>query len=447
MNLYKLVLNELTKKWIALLKSENLNKWFIDWITRQIDFYSKEVKPILWWKNTEKVYVIVSDALRFECAKELEGLLKKEKWITAISSMQWVIPSYTKLWMASLLPHNDIVIEENWKVLVDGIDSTSTTWRNNILNKNKINSIATTWKDISPYSQVDARELFKDKNIIYIYHNIIDSIWDDAKTEHKTFEACNNAIIELRDIVKKITNSWNWVNVLITADHWFIYKKEALEESDKISLEKINKIDNNRRFILSKDNNIIDWTIEIDMNYIWNPWIHAILPNWNSRFKIQWWWSNFVHWSLTLQEIVIPIVNFKYQKNLKVWISDFKKEVDIVLSNTNRVITNNMFTLVFHQTQPIIWKLREWTYRISLWDFNWKDPVQISDEKVILANNTSDRIEDRIFKMQLTLKSWNYDKNKTYRLRVFSDWKNEIEKQGYDFKIDILIQNDFGSIF
>jgi uncharacterized protein (TIGR02687 family) len=439
-------LDELTKKQISLLRADWLDNRYIGWIAKQSDFYISEVSSILKWKNTERVFVIISDALRYESAKELVSLLEKERWITSISSMQWVIPSYTKLWMASLLPHENIIIDNSWRILVDNMDSTSTEWKNKILNK-YLESIAITWKELSNYSQNEARDIFREKKVVYIYHNIIDSIWDDSKTEHKTFEACNSAIVELKDIVKKITNSWNWINVLITADHWFIYKREALVESDKISLEKVTKIDNNRRFILTLDKKEIDWTIKIDMWYIWNPWIKAILPNGNSRFKIQWWGANFVHGSLTLQEIVIPIVNFKYQKDLKAWMTDFKKEVDIVLSNTNRVINWNIFTLVFHQSQAIVWKLLEWIYRVSLWDISWNEPIIISDEKTIIADKTSDKIEDRIFKLQLTLKSWNYDKKKDYRLRIFSDWKTPKEKEWYDFTIDILIQNDFDSIF
>ena len=288
-------LEELSKKWIWLLSSNDIDNWFIDWVSRHTDFYEKEVKPVVTWKNSDRLFVIISDALRFECWKELAELLEKEKWTSSIWCMQWVLPSYTKLWMASLLPHKKIDIDDKWRVLVDGKDSTSTVWRNNILNNENIPSVAITWKELSPYTQTDARELFKDKKVIYIYHNIIDSTWDDAKTEHNTFKACNNAIIELRDIVKKITNSWNWVNVMITADHWFIYKKEALVESDKIALEKIEKIDNSRRFIISKEDKNIDGTIKVNMGYIWNPWLNCFLPNWNSRYKIQWWWSNFVH--------------------------------------------------------------------------------------------------------------------------------------------------------
>ena len=438
-------LDELTNKQISLLKAEWLDNWNIPWINRQQDFYEKEVGNALTWKNTKRVFVVISDALRYECWHDLYELLEKERWTVNLTSMQWVIPSYTKLWMASLLPHNDIEIDKSWRIIVDWIDTTSTDWRNKVLNKH-VESIAIKWSELIKYSQSEARELIVDKKVVYIYHNVIDAIWDDAKTEYKTFEACNDWIIELKDIVKYITNNQIWNNVIITADHWFIYKKEPLVESDKISLEKITRIDNNRRFILSDDEKNIDWTLKIDMWYLWNKWISAVLPNWNSRFKIQWGWSNFVHGSLSLQEIAIPIINFKYQKDLKVWSTDFKKEVEITLSNTNRTISNNMFTLVFHQKEAMTWKLLQWMYRISLWDTTkWKDSVIVSDEKSIIADKESDKIEDRMFRVSLTLRSG--VKNWTYRLRIFSDWKSKTEKPWYDFDVNKLIDNDFDAIF
>ncbi len=75
------------------------------------------------------------------------------------------------------------------------------------------------------------------------------------------------------------------------------------------------------------------------------------------------------------------------------------------------------------------------------------EPQQISDEKVIIANRISDKIEDRTFRVNLTLKKFLSKKDRLYKLRVFSDWRVPIEKDGYDFKIDILIQNDFDNIF
>jgi ribosomal protein L28 len=75
------------------------------------------------------------------------------------------------------------------------------------------------------------------------------------------------------------------------------------------------------------------------------------------------------------------------------------------------------------------------------------EPQQVSDEKVIIANRISDKVEDRTFRVNLTLKKFLSKKNKVYRLRVFGDGKVPIEKDGYEFKIDILIQNDFDNIF
>lgn len=436
-------LNDMTEKWVKFLKSEDMDRWFLPGVSKQTEFFEKEVQAAMWPQNDKRVFVIISDAFRYECAKDLEKLLEKERGVTTVSSMLGVIPSYTKLWMASLLPHGgEIRIDDAGKVFVGSIDSTSTEGRNKILNA-KIPSIAIAWKNLSQYSQNDARELFKDVNLVYIYHNIIDSTGDDAKTEYQTFEACENAIVDLRDVVRRITGSWNGVNVLITADHGFIYKKEPLVESDKISLEKVGIVDNSRRFILTKDALEMEWTMKIPMDYIGNPWLFAVLPNGNSRFKIQGGGANFVHGSLSLQEITIPVVNFKYQKELKEDKANYKKEADIMLNNTNRIITTNMFTLLFHQVQPILGKLLEGTYRIGLWDGD----TLISDEKTIIANKISDKIEDRIFRIHLTLKSWKYNKTKTYKLRIFRDGKIPTEQDGYDFRIDILIQNDFESIF
>jgi hypothetical protein len=98
--------------------------------------------------------------------------------------------------------------------------------------------------------------------------------------------------------------------------------------------------------------------------------------------------------------------------------------------------------LVFYQTKPMLWKLVEGVYKISLWDFNWIEPIQVSDEQKITANNTSDKVEDRTFKIILTLKSWVENWN-NYRLRVISDWKNKEEKQWYDFNKNVLIEDLF----
>ena len=66
------------------------------------------------------------------------------------------------------------------------------------------------------------RDVFKSR-LVYIYHNVIDAIGDDRKTERKTFHAVTDAISELNSLVKKVHSSFNVSKVFITSDHGFLY--------------------------------------------------------------------------------------------------------------------------------------------------------------------------------------------------------------------------------
>ena len=62
--------------------------------------------------------VIISDAFRYETAYTLfEKLQADEKCSASIAAMQGVLPSYTPLGMASLLPHKTIEYTDSYSVL------------------------------------------------------------------------------------------------------------------------------------------------------------------------------------------------------------------------------------------------------------------------------------------------------------------------------------------
>ena len=52
-------------------------------------------------------------------------------------------------------------------------------------------------------------------------------------SEEKVFDAVEEEIYFLIDLLKKITNM-NGTNMIITSDHGFIYQNQPLEESDFI---------------------------------------------------------------------------------------------------------------------------------------------------------------------------------------------------------------------
>ena len=140
----------------------------------QQDFYVNYVKPHE--DKDERVFVIISDGLRYEAAKELEEELNTERrGSTKITPMFGVLPSYTGLGMAALLPHDEIKINDKFQVIVDGVNSDGIENRNKILQNSQEDSIAVGYELLSDMKRDDFRKLFGGKKVVYIYHNSIDA--------------------------------------------------------------------------------------------------------------------------------------------------------------------------------------------------------------------------------------------------------------------------------
>ncbi|MBK7751610.1 MAG: PglZ domain-containing protein [Flavobacteriales bacterium] len=80
-------------------------------------------------------------------------------------------------------------------------------------------------------SQKEGREFMKEHDVIYIYHNRIDKVGDDKVSEEKVFEAVEEELQYLMNVVKKV-NNMNAYHMLVTSDHGFIYQHTELPESD-----------------------------------------------------------------------------------------------------------------------------------------------------------------------------------------------------------------------
>lgn len=405
-------------------------KWNLSGVDYQKDFFYNNVE-----KSKVKTFVIISDALRYEVAAELLTELNSQlKGDASLEYMLGSIPSYTKLGMAALLPHKEIEITADGNVLVDGINSASSENREKILKSYISESKVLTYNDFKTLGRDGSRTELKDSKVIYLYHNKIDAIGDDAKTEKGVFKAVDETIVELFDIVKFIINNSLASNILITSDHGFLYKNNKLEDHEKITLGKVNAIETKKRFVLSDKKLNMTGVMDFDMSYILkNENLYASLPVNIHRFKTPGAGINFVHGGASLQEIVIPVLNFKYNKK-----QEFRK-VDVVLNNTSTKITNNKFTLNLFQTEGVSDKIQPRKLKIALWDI--ENNIQVSDEQFLIADSVSDNIQDREFKRVLTILSdFEYDKNKTYYLRLEEDGEpyNQIP-----FTINIAIINDF----
>jgi bisphosphoglycerate-independent phosphoglycerate mutase (AlkP superfamily) len=91
-------------------------------------------------------------------------------------------------------------------------------------------------KDVLAMGKEDSRALVRDNDVVYVYHNLIDKTGDTRDTEERVFAAAEETLEELLRLMKKLANA-NASNLVVTADHGFIYQHHPLQDSDFLSTE------------------------------------------------------------------------------------------------------------------------------------------------------------------------------------------------------------------
>ncbi|MHB8276474.1 MAG: BREX-1 system phosphatase PglZ type A [Candidatus Humimicrobiaceae bacterium] len=442
-------LDNISPIWLKSIKDKISNvlegTWEIKNIRQQKNFYEEIILPLLKQGERDKVFVLISDGLRFEVAKELADSLNSEtRGSTDISYLQGVLPSTTKFGMAALLPHETISLEHTGKVLVDGIDITTMDSKKKLLNKYIENSLAVSWNELNALSREDAREALKNKRLIYIFHNTIDAYAEDIKKEVKVFDAVGSAIEEIIKAIKYICNSLNGTRVLVVADHGFLYKRSKIDESEKLKVEESSPIEAGRRYLLSQQKADQDGgVISINMDYLIanQEKYYAIIPNGILRFKTQGGGINYVHGGASLQEIVIPLIDYRHVEKSAAKEKDINRPAKIELMDTYRKVTNNSFKVRFFQVDKITDKIYSIKLKAAFWDLEGTGE-KISNEQVCIVDKNSDIADERIINLRFTLKQKRFDKDKDYYL-ILLDEKTGLEHMKISFKIDILIENLF----
>ncbi|MFS0559411.1 BREX-1 system phosphatase PglZ type A [Terribacillus sp. 179-K 1B1 HS] len=430
---------ELSSHWSQAVESEMTQDWSLPGIKNQQDFYSSFIDSKV--RNGERVFVIVSDAMRYEIGVELAERLNTETMgVCDVETLLGVVPSITKLGMPSLLPHKEIDIDTNGRVFVDGKDSSGLENRKKIIASKVSDSIAVHFQDVLAMNKAGRRETFKGKKLIYIYHDTIDAMGDKASTEVYTFNAVENSLNQLYDLVKIIRDDLSGTNVYITADHGFLYQRDELEESDKIGQDSIDSIEVKRRYILSQEQREVPGQLAINLSSVIRneQQLTAYLPKATLRYKMQGSGINFVHGGASLQEIVVPLLSFKNKRTGQKGAKAIKK-VDIKLTNTTRKITNSIFNLEFFQTEKVEDKTTPRTVVIYMAD---ELGAVISNEETIIGDRPFDNPADRTFKIRFVLKNITYDRNKTYYLTI-RDTETSVVVEKIPFNINLGIISDF----
>jgi len=432
-------LKELTALWTKAIARDLEALGYVSEINRQREFFSRYVLQSV--SKGSRVFVVISDGLRFEVAAELaETLDHTTRGKASLEAMQTVFPSVTEFGMAALLPGKELSMNEKMDVIVDGYSTAGTAGRGALLNAVNPNSLAVTYNDLLRMKQAERRNLAQGKEIIYIYHNSIDAIGDKSATETKVFEACKTAIDELEAIVRVIVNDLSGINILITADHGFLYTYKPLEESQKTSRQtfegEIYQL--GRRFALVPPGTTASYLLPVRTEgQLGGIPMKGYTPQDTVRIKVQGGGENYVHGGISMQEMVVPVIVYKGMR------SGYKKYVEIQnpglsLISESRKVSNLLFSLDFLQKQPIGDKVQTCNYNLYVTD-NAGNPV--SDIQTIIANRTSNNASERVFRVRFTLKQMAFDRNAVYRLVIANDTEAGEE---ITFHIDIAFADDFG---
>ncbi|MEQ8197776.1 MAG: BREX-1 system phosphatase PglZ type A [Clostridiaceae bacterium] len=428
-------LQEMSIKWFDSLAKEA--SWTLDGLTPQSSFYNHYIKF-----SKEKTFVIISDALRYESAEELSILLTNErKGKVGFEFMQGVIPSYTKLGMAALLPNKNIQINEKYDVFVNGLSSSGIENRENILKQENPNSLAIAYNKVMDMDSDEIRKAFLGMEVIYIYHNTIDARGDHSLTEREVFSATELAFNEIIALVNKLVNRVSASNILITADHGYLYKRSPMSESDKISGMKLEDGEDSRRFILIDNMESPEGTVSFSMDYLLGKGSNknVITPRGTIRFKVQGAGANYVHGGAMPQEVIVPVIKFKNDRSSSSAYDIRKAKVS--LTSISRKITNIITYLEFFQEEKI--KDKVIVQRVKCY-FEDEKGNRISNENIIIGDSRSDNPLERTYREKFVLKSMAYDKRKQYFLVMQDEEDSNGLYERIPFTIDIAIVDDFG---
>ncbi|WP_211942097.1 BREX-1 system phosphatase PglZ type A [Cylindrospermopsis raciborskii] len=391
-NNYLLKLNDHWQSWV-----DQTTSWSAPYIYLQNKFFHHWVLPFL---NTDKkIFVIISDALRFEIGDELISLIRQEdRYEATLESAMAMLPSYTQLGMAALLPHSTLALANDGSVLVDSQSSMGTENRKKQIKRgHSKRATAITAEDLRELSSDDRRTLFRDHDLVYVYHNHIDAIGDKRESESRVFDAVEETLDELIKLIKKLTSA-NASNILVTADHGFIYQNRAIEDSDFASDEPQGEqiLFKNRRFVLGKGLKETPSLRKFTSNQLGlQGELEVQIPKSINRLRLKGSGSRYVHGGASLQEVVIPIVKIHKKRT-----SDITMVEVEILRGASSIITATQLTVVIYQTQAVTEKVHPRFLQAGIYT---QTEELISDSHDLTFDLESENPRDREISVTFTL--------------------------------------------
>lgn len=396
---------------------DEAGQWKSTALRSQRSFYGDYVEKLV--REEKKAVVIISDALRYEVAEELGSRIRQEDRFEAdIDAVLGVLPSYTQLGMAALLPHRTLKHSADGKtVLADDQPTNGTGPRSKILES--VGGTGIQAENFRALSAEERRELFRNSRVLYIYHDVIDATGDKQGTERRVFEATEQALSEIVDLVKKAANA-NATNIFVTADHGFLFQDEELP--DQFFLSEAPQGDNilvkNKRYVLGHGLKAdLAFTTFSSRQLHLDSDIEVQIPKSIHRLRLAGGGSRFVHGGATLQEIVVPVLSVNKKRK-----SDIRPVNIKVLPDTDKITTGQLVVKLF-QSEPVSDKVQPRSLRAGM--YVGETLISTNPQPALIFDSTSAEQRERYQSVQLML---NKDAN---------DYNN----RGVEFRLEERIPN------
>ncbi|MDQ1247937.1 MAG: hypothetical protein QG597_2309 [Actinomycetota bacterium] len=365
---------------------DSVTRWASQALPSQTAFYADRVAPVT-RDPRRKAVVIISDALRYEVADELGSRIRQEdRYDAELDAVLGVLPSYTQLGMAALLPHRTLAFSgKRDLVTVDGQPSDGTANRAKILHA--VKGTAVQAEDVLAMPRDEIRALYQDHQVLFIYHNRIDAVGDKQGTERNVFEAAEEALRELVQLVKKLTGA-NATNILVTADHGFLFQDSAIDEvgylseapqGDELAVQA-------RRYVIGRGLKDDAAFVRFTSEQLGLAGDHEVLiPKSIHRLRLKGSGARFVHGGASLQEAVVPVLTINKKRK-----GDVRPVNVELLPETDKITTGQLVVKLF-QAEPVSEKVQPRTLRAGL----YVGETLISNEVLMVFDVASDDKRDR----------------------------------------------------
>ena len=376
--------NLLNLEWLTCVKEKGA--YFADTgLKRQDDFYANESDPAV------KQVIIVSDALRYEVAMELMQELAKEKHIATISPYLALLPTETKYCKPALLPHHSLSLSGT-DMAVDGTILTTTEQRTAHLGKYREGSICVQYEDVMNGDTTKMRELFK-RPLVYIFHDTIDGT-GHSQSPFEVISACRKSIEQLSVLIRRLHATWNVTNVVLTADHGFLYNDISFEEKDKHSIAD-DSVEKKTRYYLTDSREAVEGVVKFPLDKV-SPLgssLQVAVPIGTNRLAVAGGY-NFVHGGASLQEMIIPVIRSQQKRVNKT------AKVGIALMSHNLSMVSSRLKFHVIQSEAVSMTVTEREVSCCIYD---KDEA-VTQAKVLTLNSPdATNLNNRVYEVTLTL--------------------------------------------